>query len=85
MIMSLRSRFIIGVVSSVALLLCIAGVMIYSATRLMLIANFDKSLLNTARVLSAIVESDNSETGHKDQEDINAPDTSTEKVEFDLN
>lgn len=85
MIMSLRMRFIIGVVFSVAVLLCIAGIMIYSATRLMLITNFDKSLLNTARLLSAIVEDESYDIEHKDHEDINVPTASEEKIEFDLN
>lgn len=56
MIISLRFRLISGVVCSVALLLCISSLIIYSASRAALIQNFDKSLLNTAKMLSAVVE-----------------------------
>jgi len=58
MIYSLRSRFLVGVVVGVIFVLCIFCIVIYTATRHTLIYNFDKSLLSTAKTLSAVIENE---------------------------
>jgi hypothetical protein len=58
MIYSLRSRFLVGVVVGVTFVLCVFCIVIYTATRHTLIYHFDKSLLSTAKTLSAIIENE---------------------------
>jgi signal transduction histidine kinase len=83
MIYSLRSRLIAGVMTGVIFVVCIWGIVIYTATRQNLIYNFDKSLLSTAKTLSAIIESetydhdDDEQDGHQDEYIIG-----TRKIEF---
>ncbi len=72
MTFSLRSRLLFGVVVSITLLLCALCLVIYTATRHTLIQHFDKSLLNTAKMLSAVIDDDSfdededGQQGHQD-------------------
>ncbi len=83
MIYSLRSRLLAGVVTGITFVLCVFCIVIYTATRQSLIYNFDKSLLSTAKTLSAIIESeaydheDDGQDGHQDEFIIGA-----RKIEF---
>jgi len=85
MILSLRSRFLVGVVVGLTVLLCILCTIIYTATRHTLICHFDKSLLDTAKMLSALVETkdDDDEEGHQDEETISEIKSEIE-FEFDV-
>jgi signal transduction histidine kinase len=73
MIYSLRSRLLVGVVAGITFVLCVFCLVIYTATRQTLIYNFDKSLLSTAKMLSAVIENeaygddDNEQQGHQDK------------------
>jgi signal transduction histidine kinase len=73
MIYSLRSRLLAGVVAGITFVLCVFCITIYTATRQTLIYNFDKSLLSTAKMLSAVIENeaygddDNEQQGHQDK------------------
>ena len=58
MIYSLRFRILAGVVAGITFVLCVFCVVIYTATRQTLIYNFNKSLLSTAKTLSAVIENE---------------------------
>ena len=58
MIVSLRTRLLMGVIVSTTLLLGIFCVIVYVITRNTLTDQFDESLLSTAKMLSAVVESE---------------------------
>lgn len=68
MIVSLRTRLLLGVVAGTAVLLGVLCVSVYAITRRHLIGQFDRSLLTTARMLSAVIEEENlneeAEGGH---------------------
>ncbi len=87
MILSLRSRFLAGVIVSIALLLCAFCIIVYTATRHTLIRHFDKSLLDTAKMLSAVVQvesydaEDKLQQGHQDKQAIRR---AGYKIEFEL-
>lgn len=59
MIVSLRTRLLLGVVTGTAVLLGVLCVSVYAITRRHLIGEFDRSLLTTARMLSAVIEEEN--------------------------
>jgi two-component system, OmpR family, heavy metal sensor histidine kinase CusS len=56
MTISLRTRLLSGVVVGTGVLLTLFGITIYSLTSRTLVRHFDESLLDTARLLSAIIE-----------------------------
>ena len=56
MILSLRTRLLGGIVIATAVLLMIFSGVVYGLTRKSMIAHFDASLLNTAHLLTAIIE-----------------------------
>ncbi len=56
MIVSLRTRLLMGVITGTAVLLGVLCVSVYAITRRYLIGQFDISLLTTARMLSAVIE-----------------------------
>jgi len=83
MIYSLRGRLLAGVVAGVMFVLCVFCIVIYTATCQTLIYSFDKSLLSTAKTLSAIIEDetydhDGDEQGDHQDEII----LGTRKIEF---
>ena len=70
MTLSLRSRFLTGIVTGLAVLLCIFCVIIYIVTHHTLISQFDKSLFDTAKLLCAVIEvedDDEDNQGHQDK------------------
>ena len=92
MIVSLRTRLLLGVVTGTAVLLGVLCVSVYAITRRHLIGQFDRSLLATARMLSAVIEEENlneEAEGDPDAHDAEAADSqnrpSTERVlELDI-
>ena len=92
MIVSLRTRLLMGVVTGTAVLLGVLCVSVYAITRRHLIGQFDKSLLTTAKMLSAVIEEEDfneeAEGGH-DNHDAETADSqnrpSTERaLELDI-
>jgi two-component system sensor histidine kinase QseC len=86
MILSLRSRLVVGVVLGLAILLCFLCTLVYAATRYALISNFDKSLFDTAKMLSAVVQVENDDgeddqQGHQDEKALNSV---KRKIEFEF-
>jgi len=87
MTFSLRSRFLIGLVVSIAFLLCAFCLVIYTATRHTLIHHFDKSLLDTAKMLSAVIEDegfDEEEDGQKGHQDDVITGVVKPEIEFEF-
>jgi len=87
MILSLRSRFLAGVIVSIALLLCAFCIIVYTATRHSLIRHFDKTLLDTAKMLSAVVQVESNDAEDKLQQgrqDKHATGPAGYKIEFEL-
>lgn len=74
MTVSLRRRLLTGVVIGTGVLLGIFCVLLYGVTRRSLVKSFDESLLTSARLLSAVIESEglesDSEDEHYDAEEI---------------
>jgi two-component system sensor histidine kinase QseC len=68
MILSLRKRLLIGIIAGTAILLAVFSLMIYTVTKQTMIQHFDKSLLASAKMLSAVVESEGSESEHEGDE-----------------
>ena len=66
MTVSLRTRLLLGVIVSTALLLCVLCAILYTVTRNTLIHQFDNSLLSTARILSAVIENEGFEDEDED-------------------
>ncbi|MHC4982979.1 MAG: sensor histidine kinase [Planctomycetota bacterium] len=58
MVRSLQSRLLIGMTCGIALLLIVFGVGVYGVIRKQLVAEFDASLVRSARALAASVEQD---------------------------
>jgi signal transduction histidine kinase len=65
---SLRSRLLAGVVAGITFVLCVFCLVIYTATRQTLIYQFDKSLLSTAKMLSAVIENENYDNDDNEQQ-----------------
>ncbi len=65
MIVSLRTRLLLGVIVSTALLLGVFCVVLYTITRDTLLDQFDDSLLSTAKMLSAVVGNEASDGEHE--------------------
>jgi len=87
MTFSLRSRFLIGLVVSIAFLLCAFCLIIYTVTRHTLIRHFDKSLLDTAKMLSAVIEDggyDNEGDGREGHQDGMAIGVLKREIEFEF-
>lgn len=85
--LSLRNRFLAGVILGTAVLLGLFSIILYTTMRRALLMQFDRSLLNTARLLSAVIEDegaleDQNQQGHQDEED-NLPGPRIE-FEFDV-
>jgi signal transduction histidine kinase len=68
MIISLRTRLLVGIIVATALLLSVFCVLVYTITRHTLIQHFDTSLLKTARMLSAVIEIEEPEDNEIDFE-----------------
>ncbi|MCE5278553.1 MAG: ATP-binding protein [Planctomycetaceae bacterium] len=62
MIRSLRTRLLVGVLLAVACLLTLFGLGVYESFRRALLAEFDQSLLSTARTLMAAIETEGKKT-----------------------
>jgi signal transduction histidine kinase len=87
MMLSLRRRFIIGVVLGLAVVLCFLCTVIYTATSYTLINHFDKSLLDTAKMLSAVVQVEGYDVEdklHHDRQDKQAIWRAGYKIEFEF-
>jgi two-component system heavy metal sensor histidine kinase CusS len=87
MILSLRSRLVVRVVLGLAVVLCSLCVLIYAVTRYALISNFDKSLLDTAKMLSAIVELEGGDGIAERQQEHHgrhAPPRAGQRIDFDF-
>ena len=63
MILSLRTRQLLGIVIGTALLLATFSLVIYLVTCRTIIQHFDDSLLTTAKMLSAIIEDEGFQIG----------------------
>jgi len=87
---SLRTRLVLGVIVSTALLLGILCVILYAITRNTLLSQFDGSLLSTAKVLSAVVGNEASDGEHEgehreeEREHANRQSNSELGIEFDV-
>ena len=89
MIVSLRTRLLMGVIVSTTLLLGIFCVIVYVITRNTLTDQFDESLLSTAKMLSAVVESEiedeHQESDHEGESEHNERRTYHQlELEFDV-
>jgi len=89
MIISLRTRLLLGVVAGTAVLLGVLCISVYAITRRYLIGEFDRSLLTTARMLSAVIEEENFKEEAEGDHDAEAADSqnrpSTERaLELDI-
>ena len=82
---SLRTRLLSGVVIGIAVLLIIFCLVIYSISSHVLFSQFDNSLLATAKMLSAVIETEGPETedGHQD-ENKNSISGSGGELEFEF-
>ena len=80
---SLRSRLLFCIAISSLVLLCIFSVIIYTVTKYSLISHFDNSLLNTAKLLTAVVEQESVENTDNGS-DLLASDESG-RLEFEFN
>ncbi|HPC65386.1 MAG TPA: hypothetical protein PK525_12295 [Anaerohalosphaeraceae bacterium] len=85
MTLSLRSRFLTGVILGTAILLSLFSMILYTIMRHALLTQFDRSLLNTARLLSAAIEDEGApenqnQQGHQDEED----NLSGHQIEFEF-
>ena len=81
MILSLRTRLLWGIVMGTAVLLAIFSAVIYTLTRQSVFRHFDASLLNTAHLLTAVIE-DNGFGEHS--EDFEERSWRTLDFEFDV-
>ncbi len=68
MIISLRTRLLIGIVLATAILMSLFSVVVYSVTHRSMIQHFDTSLLSTARMLSAVIEKEGRDDEHEERE-----------------
>jgi len=82
MMVSLRTRLLVSVIVGTALLLMVFSVVLYWATRRTLFRQFDRSLLATAEMLSAVVEREGMETDGDVENDPNV--SSATKLDFEL-
>ncbi len=76
MILSLRKQLLFSIIAGMVILLTIFSFMIYTITRQTMIRNFDKSLLASAKMLSAVVEGEGSE---HDEDDHRPEDSERDK------
>jgi two-component system, OmpR family, heavy metal sensor histidine kinase CusS len=83
MTVSLRNRFLTGLILSIAFLLAVFSVLIYTVSRHVLIHEFDQSLLSTANLLSAVVEDESFEE-NDDQEALDNEELSESGIEFEF-
>ena len=89
MTISLRTRLLLGVIISTALLLGIFCIILYTVTRSTLIRQFDNSLLSTAKMLSAVVGNEffeeNHEREHEGEKEHDGNQSNSElEFEFDV-
>ena len=95
MIVSLRTRLLSGIIITTALLLAVFSMVVYAVTRQSMVQHFDKSLLATAQMLSAVIEEEGiehksegeheSEDEHQDETPLNPEDLKREiDFEFDV-
>jgi len=82
--LSLRTRLLLGVIVSSVLLLGILCAILYAITRNTLLAQFDNSLLSTARMLSAVVEKENYEEEHYAEKNKASENHSGSKLDFEF-
>jgi len=87
MTISLRTRLLSGVVVGTGVLLTLFCVTIYSLTSRTLVRHFDESLLDTARLLSAIIEDKGfvQEEGHDTNEEAEQTDRIERELELEFN
>ncbi len=74
MMLSLRTRLLGGIIIAMAVLLAVFSVVVYTITHQTMIQHFDKSLLATAQMLSAVIEEEGieneSEGEHEDESQV---------------
>lgn len=79
MILSLRARLLSGIITGTAVLLAILCTLIYVSMRRNVIHQFDKSLLTTARLLSAIIQDEGFQEEKAGPHDNGVNDQASEK------
>ncbi len=81
--MSLRTRLLLGILIGMIVLLAVFSALLYAIIRHTLIEQFDASLMNTAKMLSAIVEKETIDPNEDDAQDRIFQDDRS-RLEFDV-
>ena len=82
--MSLRRRFFVGMISGMLVLLGVFGIMVYAMISRTLVRQFDGALLQTAELLTAVIEEDQGDE-QGEYNETTKPRPSKGEIEFELN